>query len=276
MFTPVHQPQQPGLDTCYVPVSAGQLLCSEQGWWGPLPTSAWRWANPQPEAQRHYLGRYYDQDCYAVVLERQPAVAGYHWQNLGQLLSLLSPVEYEVAARALEVVTWDRDHRFCGRCGGSTHKHERDLAKVCPACEVAYYPRLSPCVITVVTRGEECLLAHNAAFAGRFFSALAGFVEAGETLESALRREVEEEVGVKIGRFEYFGSQSWPFPSQLMIGFLAQYESGEIQVDGVEIDEAHWFRYDALPTVPPPATLSGQLIREFVRRNEESAAGRQS
>lgn len=271
MFIPVHQPQQKGLDTCYVPVSNGQLLCHEQGGWGPLANTVWRWVNTQPEAQKHYLGRYHDLDCYVVILERQPNIPGYSWQNLGQLLSVLTEVEYEVAARALEVVNWDRDHRFCGRCGGLTHKHDQDLAKVCRACAVSYYPRLSPCVITVVTRGEECLLAHNSAFAGRFFSALAGFVEAGETLESALRREVEEEVGVRIGRVEYFGSQSWPFPSQLMIGFLAEYHSGDIAVDGVEIDEAHWFRYDQLPTIPSAATLSGQLIREFIRRNEVSS-----
>lgn len=271
MFIPIHQPQHKALDTCYVPVSNGQLLCAEDGEWAPLTSSVWRFLNPRPEAQKLYLGCYHNLNCYVVVLDKQPAMAGYRWQNLGQLLSLLTPVDYEVAARALEVVHWDREHRFCGRCGGLTRQHERDLAKYCQACEVSYYPRLSPCVITVVTRGEECLLAHNSAFAGRFFSALAGFVEAGETLESGLRREVEEEVGIKIGRLEYFGSQSWPFPSQLMIGFLAEYESGEIVVDGVEIDEAHWFRYDALPAIPSAATLSGQLIHEFVRRNQAAA-----
>lgn len=273
MFIPVHRPQRKSLDTCYVPVSNGQLLCTDQGEWRPVASSDWRLLNPQAEAQQHYLGCYHDLDCYVVMLERQPGIPGHNWQNLGQLLSLLSAVDYEVAARALEVVNWDREHCFCGRCGGPTRKHEYDLAKYCQACDVSYYPRLSPCVITVVTRGQECLLAHNAAFAGRFFSALAGFVEAGETLEAALRREVEEEVGVRIGRLEYFGSQSWPFPSQLMIGFLADFESGEIRVDGVEIDEAHWFRYDELPSIPSAATLSGQLIREFVRRNEASGAG---
>jgi NAD+ diphosphatase len=268
MFLPIHTPQQLGLDKCFVPIAQGQLLCADGENFKPLPGSVWRFLNPQPEAALHYLGRYYEQDCYAVLLQQQPAIEGHSWYNLGQLLGALGPIEYEVAARGLQIVHWDREHRFCGRCGHATSKHKQDLAKHCSRCDVLYYPRLSPCVITVITRGEECLLAHNAAFAGRFFSALAGFVEAGETLESALRREVKEEVDVTVGALEYFGSQAWPFPSQLMIGFLAEYESGEIRVDGVEIDEAQWYRYDNLPAVPSEDTLSGQLIREFVRRNE--------
>jgi NAD+ diphosphatase len=123
-------------------------------------------------------------------------------------------------------------------------------------------------VITVITRDDHCLLAHNPAFPARFFSALAGFIEAGETIEAALRREVFEEVGLNVGRLHYFGSQAWPFPGQLMIGFHAEYESGDIAIDGIEIEEANWYRYDQLPLVPPPSTLSGQLIQAFVQRHQ--------
>lgn len=267
MFIPAHAPQKEGLDKCYVPVSLGQILCSDADGWQPIASNTWRFANPQHDASTHYIGCYFEQDCYVVILDDAPDVHEHSWLSLHQLLGLLSDIDYEVAARAVQIVNWERDHQFCGRCGSPTQKHEKELAKHCSPCDLLFYPRLSPCVITVITRGEECLLAHNPAFPSRFFSALAGFIEVGETIESALRREVEEEVGINVGRLEYFGSQSWPFPGQLMIGFLAEYQSGDIVVDGIEIEEADWFRYDELPMVPPETTLSGQLIREFVKRN---------
>ncbi|GAB3106952.1 NAD(+) diphosphatase [Aestuariicella hydrocarbonica] len=270
MFTPDHRPQQEGLEKCYVPISDGLLLSSVEYGWQPLPASSWRFANPQLEAPQHYIGRYFDKDCYVVVLEAQPDVHQHHWQNLRQLLGLLDEISYEVAARALQVVNWDRDHQFCGRCGSRTESHHREMAKHCQSCDALFYPRLSPCVITVVTRGEHCLLAHNPAFPSRFFSALAGFIEVGETIESALRREVREEVGIEVGKLEYFGSQAWPFPGQLMIGFMAEYQSGDIVVDGVEIEEANWYRYDELPLVPPAASLSGQLISHFVKMHKSA------
>ena len=269
MFIPGHVPQQESSDRCYVPVSQGQVLCSDTQGWQPISASVWRFANPQLEAPVHFIGRYFEQDCYVVILDQLPEIHEHSWFGLGQLLGLLSEVDYEVAARALQIVNWTRDHQFCGRCGSSTEAHVKEMAKYCAPCDLLFYPRLSPCVITVITRGEECLLAHNPAFPARFFSALAGFIEVGESIESALRREVEEEVGLKVGQLEYFGSQAWPFPGQLMIGFLAEYESGDIVVDGIEIEEADWFRYDELPMIPPEATLSGQLIQEFVRRNEQ-------
>lgn len=266
-FFPDHTPQTDDAERCYVPLSNGQFLCSDTGPWDPIDSSLWRFANPQLDAPKHYLGRYHNKDCYVVELEDLPMVTDHHWQNLRNLLGMLNPTQYEVAARALQIIGWDKDHRFCGRCGEATQSHQHEMAKHCQPCDLLFYPRLSPCVITVVTRGEEILLAHNPAFPGRFFSALAGFIEAGESIESALRREVKEEVGIEIGKVEYFGSQSWPFPSQLMIGFVAEYVEGEITVDGVEIDEANWYRYDDLPMIPPVSTLSGQLIQHFVNQH---------
>jgi NAD+ diphosphatase len=260
-----------GIERCYVPVSQGRLLVADGSFWEPIDAGVWRFLNPDPAAPSHYLGEFGNKQfgykhCYVVDISQGEEVPGYSWEGLRALLTGLSPVLYEIAARSLQVVTWDSDHRFCGRCGRETESHPNERAKICKPCNLQFYPRLSPCIITVITRDEYCLLAHNPQFPARYFSALAGFVEAGESLEAALAREVKEEVNIDVGNISYFGSQSWPFPSQLMIGFHAEYKSGEIEVDGIEIAEANWYRYDELPLIPPPGTLSGQLIRGFVNR----------
>jgi NAD+ diphosphatase len=255
-----------GKPRCYIPVYDNQLLCSEDFIWEPITGSLWRFLNPDPTADIHYIGDYEGQSCFVVSLSEQYNVEGYCWNNLRVMLGMLNPTHYEMTARALQIVNWDIDHRFCGRCGDATLHHSAERAKVCVACKLEFYPRLSPCVITVVTRGEYCLLAHNPTFPDGYYSALAGFIEAGEGIESALRREVKEEVNVTVGKLSYFGSQSWPFPGQLMIGFHSEYELGDVEVDGVEIVDANWYRFDQLPLIPPASTLSGQLIQSFVNK----------
>jgi NAD+ diphosphatase len=141
-----------------------------------------------------------------------------------------------------------------------------ELARRCPRCKVALYPRLSPAIIVLVERGETALLGRNARFPGVMYSTLAGFVEAGETLEEAVAREVREESGIEVRDVRYYGSQPWPFPDSLMIGFTAQYASGEITPDPAEISDAGWFAADALPPVPPRLSIARQLIDAWVRR----------
>jgi NAD+ diphosphatase len=136
----------------------------------------------------------------------------------------------------------------------------------CEPCGAVNYPRISPCIIVLVTRGEELLLARNARFPRPFYSTLAGFIEAGENAEECLRREVREEVGVEVGAVSYFRSQSWPFPNQLMLGFFAEYSAGDIVCEPGEIADARWFHYSALPQVPPESSISGQLIRDYSNR----------
>jgi len=135
-----------------------------------------------------------------------------------------------------------------------------ERARRCPACDLSFYPRISPAIIVLVRRGEEALLGQGNRFPGAFYSTLAGFVEPGETLEETLAREVREEVGVEVKDLRYFGSQPWPFPHSLMIAFTAEYAGGELRPDGVEIEECAWFDPDALPKLPPPISISRRLI----------------
>ena len=141
---------------------------------------------------------------------------------------------------------------------------EHEYVKVCPTCRLSSYPRISPAVIMLIERGDEVLLARNHRYPPNYYSILAGFVEPGESLEDAVAREVMEEVNLSIKNIRYFGSQPWPFPNSLMLGFIAEYDDGEIVVQDDELEKADFFRFDALPSVPPPASIARQLINWFV------------
>ena len=173
------------------------------------------------------------------------------------------------AGRAVQLVEWARTHRFCGRCGTPTAMSDGERSMVCPACSLVAFPRLAPAMITLVTRGEpgpdqEALLAHGVQWKVPMYSCLAGFVEPGESLEGAVVREVMEEVSIEVKNPTYFGSQPWPFPNSLMIGFRAEYESGEIECDPTEIRDAGWYRRDALPDVPPGFSIARRLIDAWI------------
>lgn len=188
--------------------------------------------------------------------------------DLMTFFGLVDEPTWVAAGRAVQLVEWDRNHRFCGRCGASTERMEAERARRCPSCGLQAFPRLAPAVITLVERDDgRVLLARNARWPTAMFSCLAGFVEPGETLESALRREVEEEVGVKVGDVRYFSSQPWPFPHSLMVGFHASYAGGEITVDGAEISEANWFGRDDLPQLPGPISIARKLIDDWLHRS---------
>lgn len=248
----------------YVVVSDDRLLCRRDQPWRPLTGVEWL-SLGAIESSRHYLGRLEGRHCFVVespVFDCLPEA--YLWAGLRSQLGRSDEAWFQLAGRAMQIATWYRQHRFCGQCGRPTIAHRSERAKVCETCNHLFYPRLSPCVIAVITRGDHCLLAHNANFPQGYYSALAGFIEAGETVEQCLHREVKEEVGIGISNLRYFGSQPWPFPGQLMLGFHADHASGEIDVDGEEILDARWWRYDQLPLVPTASTLSGQLIEHFV------------
>jgi NAD+ diphosphatase len=205
--------------------------------------------------------------CRAVELADDAALpAGVEALGLRRVWSAMGEADFRRAGRAVQVMEWDRSHQFCGRCAGPTERVAGELSRRCPRCGVSMYPRLSPAIIVLVERGDAALLGRNARFPGVMYSTLAGFVEAGETLEEAVAREVREEAGIEVRDVRYFGSQPWPFPDSLMIGFTAHHASGEIEADPAELSDARWFTVDALPPVPPRLSIARQLIDAWVRR----------
>ncbi len=217
---------------------------------------------------RHHLGSLQERHCIAweAAADFEPP-PGMEWRDLYQLLLRLDAPTLSAAGAAVQIVEWEKNHRHCGRCGTVTEslEHSGERSRVCRSCKLHFYPRVSPCVIVLVRRGEELLLAHGIRHPAGMYSPLAGFVEPGESVEQTARREVLEEVGVQIGGLRYFSSQPWPFPHQLMVGFFADYHSGELQPDRKEILEARWWHYRELPEVPGEYSISGRLIQEAVR-----------
>lgn len=201
---------------------------------------------------------------FILLLDEVPAM--YQAVSLRSQIHTLDLERYQIFSRALQLVTWFKQHRYCGQCGGQTLVSQSELAVVCDECSLYFYPRISPCMMCLIIKEEECLLAHHHRQPEGMYSTLAGFVEAGESVEQTLHREVMEEVGLRVKNLLYFASQSWPFPHQLMLGYFADYESGDIIIEEAEIADAQWFRYDQLPIIPPSTTLSGQLIAAFQNR----------
>lgn len=196
---------------------------------------------------------------------------GGEFVNMRAAYGVIPDIEWAMAGRGSQVLLWDRDHKFCGRCGTETNAHESERAKICPACKSMAFPRLSPAVIMLVERtgdnGPEVLLAWGRQFPGRFYSALAGFVEPGESLEECVAREVMEETGIEVNDVRYFGSQPWPFPNSMMIGFNATYVGGQITIQEEEIVEADWYGPDNLPPAPIGGmSIAGWLIEDWLTR----------
>lgn len=250
-------------DAWYFVFSRGELVVKSSGG-GPEPITAddFRWFDMQVRS-KHFLGHYLNRPCFAVAAEGNPS-EGYSAVGLRALLGRTAQSLFYLAGRAQQVIDWHETHQYCGRCGSSMEQHEHDRAKECPNCGLINYPRISPSIIVLITKGDEMLLARNAAWPNGMYSTLAGFVEPGESIEQTVHREVFEEVGLKIGKLRYFGSQSWPFPNSLMLGFHAEYASGEIVCQEGEIADAQWFKADSLPQIPPRTAISGWLIQEFL------------
>ena len=213
----------------------------------------------------HYLGQLGGRHAYAVELPSDLIPPeGVEFHGLREVYGLIDEELFWVAARAVQIVAWDRTHQFCSQCGSPTDPHATDRARVCHNCGLQSFPRLSPAIIVRVTRGRELLLARSPRFPKGRYSVLAGFVEPGETLEEAVIREVREEVGIEIEEIRYFGSQPWPFPNSLMLGFTALYAGGEIRIDDDEIEEAGWYAPEALPDLPDDISISRRLIDSFL------------
>ncbi|WP_143870509.1 NAD(+) diphosphatase [Catenovulum sediminis] len=184
----------------------------------------------------------------------------------------MDDVSFSFAAKAIQFQQFLQTHKFCGRCGKKMTAVSWELAMHCKHCQHRCYPRLSPCVIMAVLKDEQLLLAVGKKSRSGRSSILAGFVEPGETLEHAVAREVKEEVGIEIDQIQYFGSQPWPFPHQIMVGFIARYKSGEIQVDEREILSAAWYNLDSLPQTPGRYSIAGRMIDSLVAGHKNKKA----
>lgn len=227
---------------------------SAEGWWAPRSTLS---MGVEPGL---FLGEVAGRPLWALETVAPPPEV---WTGLRSLMADGPADQVKAAIRAAELAAWQRDHRYCGACGAPTRRRDHQVAFECPVCGSEFWPRVTPAVIMLVHRGDEVLLARNSRSTAGFHSTLAGFVEAGETLEEAVAREVAEEVGVEVGTPVYLASQPWPFPHALMVGFHVPWVSGEPVPDGIEIAEAGWFRRDRLPLLPPPLSIARQLIRTY-------------
>jgi NAD+ diphosphatase len=185
--------------------------------------------------------------------------------------SLEPLVQYPVSRGKL-LQEWRRTHRFCGSCGSKTVLSEKEHVQKCPSCGDSWYPRTAPAIIVRITSGKKVLLAHNAHFPEGLFSNIAGFVDPGETLEQAIDREVFEEVGLKVQNIRYFGSQSWPMPHSLMLGFTAETLNEDTPIpDGEEITEARWFTPETLPDIPGPGSIAGRMLLDYLSEAKSSS-----
>jgi NAD+ diphosphatase len=224
-------------------------------------------------AATHYLGELDGIACVAVALAddaREPEA--WRYSGLRALFFRLPEPLLAIAARAFQIVDWDRTHRYCGRCATPTRDKPGERAKECPACGHVAYPRVSPAMMVLVTRGSELLLARSHRFPAGMYSALAGFVEPGETIEDCIHREVREEVGIEVADLRYFASQSWAFPHSLMIAYTAEYAGGVLKPDDTEIAEARWFAWNAVPQLPSSVSISRRLIDATVARLGKDAS----
>lgn len=211
-----------------------------------------------------YLGTLMNHPCYAAEVEELNTAEGMAFEDLRSLYQILNEDIYLLAGRAIQIINWDKHHQFCGKCGTPTETMDEEMAKICPECGFISFTRISPAVIVAIVKEGKLLMAKHNYGQYRKYGLIAGFVEAGETLEEGLEREIMEEVGLKVKNIKYFGSQSWPFPHSLMIGFTAEYESGDIEVDGKEIAHAKWFEVEDLPELPSKISIAGELIDWFV------------
>ncbi|WP_426103624.1 NAD(+) diphosphatase [Massilia sp. TSP1-1-2] len=258
-FTPLMAPREHADPLSFV-FQGGLLLVSQ----GDL-------ALPQPQqlaalgdwgGRTHPVGLWGERYCQATWCERDtPAPDGCEWRNLRGLFGEMDDGMLGVAGRAGQIAEWARTHRFCGACASPMALVGGERCFKCAACGMIAYPRISPAMMVLIRKGEQVLLALHTASPSKRFTPLAGFLEAGESIEEAVHREVFEEVGLRVHNLQYFSSQSWPFPHSLMIAFTADYLDGEIRINASEIAEARWFGPgDEWPEKVPHVSVSSILV----------------
>jgi NAD+ diphosphatase len=233
---------------------------------GVLFPREWLKRQDLPLIAEHGLGHFDGEPVWLLALDRPADMPGCFWQGLRQFMLQADYPTFRMLSFAEQVGNWDLNHRFCGRCGSRNRQVPGERCMRCPECGLDSYARISPSMIVLVTRGDEILLARSPRFVSGMYSTLAGFVEPGESAEECVAREVLEEVGIQVRDPQYLGSQSWPFPHSLMLGFHAEYAGGEIVPQADEIEDAAWFPLDRLPPLPMARSIARYLIDLYVAR----------
>ncbi len=267
----------------FVPAKNGRTAPAQFGYWlivqeqglvvpdGPEPSLPF---GDLPEGleghvtTRLWLGSWHGSPCWAAALPRDvPPPAGFHRETMVPMQGTRLPDELlSLGGTAMQLLYWEATSGHCPRCGATTERIDNEWGKRCPNCRYEHYPHLHPAVIVLVHDGDRVLLARKPGWAPGRYALIAGFVDNGESLEAAVRREVREEAGVEVEDIQYVGSQNWPFPSQLMVGFLARYAGGEVAVDHQELEDARWFSRDAIPSAPTRHSIAGFIIENYARR----------
>ena len=268
-FVPGHEPpEKPGEDPILFCFWRRELLVMEDQ---SLPSESTINSHGIDALRTQYLGQLGEQHCFSAELadDFKPP-EGLVTRDLRMLFGSLDELIHTLAGRAVQIKEWDRTHQYCGACGQPTELSTTDRSRKCPDCEIPMYPRLAPAMIVVVERGDEILLGRSNNFPPGIFSVLAGFVEPGESAEEAVIREVFEETRIVVHNVRYFGSQAWPFPNSLMLGFTAEYLSGEVDTShDPEMETAGFFDVNDLPhTFPGNISISQWLLNDFIDRRQ--------
>lgn len=267
-FEPGFAPEVPAGDALWAPFRGSDLLVKTlPGKRARLLRAAEIEALGLPVQSAHYVGKLDGVPCVAASLAADaPDVEGCLFAGLRVAYGRLEDVELDVSMLAFQIQYWDSHYRFCAGCGGPLARKTTERAKRCDACARDYYPPVVPAIIVRVERGDSILLTRQSRFPKGMYGLVAGFLEPGETLEQCVAREVREETGIVVRNVRYFGSQQWPFPHQVMVGFTAEHASGDIVVDTSELEEAEWFSRAAMPGLPPPLSIARRLIDDWLAR----------
>ena len=207
-----------------------------------------------------FLGQFYSNDLYTVEID-DTNTSEFEFYNLQDVYDIDEEL-FLVGGRAIQIIDWDKNHKYCGRCGSETFVSDVERARVCPKCGFMSFTRIAPAIITAIIKDNQLLMAKHSYHSTDRYALIAGFIEAGETIEEAVKREVKEEVGINVKNLRYFSSQSCPFPNSLMLGFICEYDSGEIKVDNFEILDAKWFKKEEIKPISS-ISIASKLIEYF-------------
>jgi NAD+ diphosphatase len=245
--------------------SEALLLCDDDGT-PRLPHGAYPLELPGGADDAILLGTYLGEPCWAAAVAQDAAVpAGFALESVVPQRTRLRADLLSLGGLALQATGWEATSRHCPRCGAQTLSIAGERGKKCPDCRFEHYPHLHPAAIVLIRDGERVLLTRKSFWVPGRYGLVAGFVDIGESLEGAVAREIQEEVGVQVRDIRYIASQYWPFPSQLMIGFTATYAGGEVRVDTTELEDARWFSVHALPNLPPPLSIARFLLDRYAK-----------